>query len=136
MKKLTILLAMLLLLSGCVRSQPQQSDAPAEEPQKAVTLRVPDISSDSRREHSLSSEDSELILELFYEHDKEVKSMPCDCISLMEFRFGDDYLNVTSSGMDRLEGCIDGELVEMQLDDNESDLLKQLVYKYAPDLAG
>ena len=58
--------------------------------------------------------------------------MPCDCIALIEFNFGDDYLH-SSGSFNSLEGRVNGELVGIDLDDSEGNMLRQIVSRYAPD---
>ncbi len=98
-------------------------------------LSVESIAKDGCLEYTLSSEDSDVIITLFYNHEKETLETPLECISTIEFRLGDDYLATSLNGINVLSGRIDGNLVAMYLGEDESSLLKQLVYTYAPDIA-
>lgn len=93
------------------------------------------IAEDGRCEYTLSSEDSNVIIALFYSREKETLETPLDCISTIEFRLGEDYLGTSLNDINVLSGRIDGKLVAVYLDEDESSILKQLVYTYAPDIA-
>ena len=93
------------------------------------------IAEDGRCEYTLSSEDSNVIIALFYSQEKETLETPLDCISTIEFRLGEDYLGTSLNNINVLSGRIDGKLVAVYLDEDESSILKQLVYTYAPDIA-
>lgn len=93
------------------------------------------IAEDGRCEYTLSSEDSNVIIALFYSKEKETLETPLDCISTIEFRLGEDYLGTSLNDINVLSGRIDGKLVAVYLDEDESSILKQLVYTYAPDIA-
>ena len=83
-------------------------------------------------EHILTSDDADFIFDLFYVHEKEINSSPCDCLEYITFQIGSDFLDMTESLGD-LHGMIGGEFVTINLSEYEEEVLRKLVSQYTAD---
>lgn len=80
-------------------------------------------------EYILTGDDADFIFDLFYVHEKEVNSSPCDCLEYITFQIGEDRLDITESLGD-LHGKLGGEFVTVKLSENEEEVLRKLISRY------
>ena len=84
-------------------------------------------------EYTLSDEDAEVIRDLFYNHEIIVLEDSLMYAHSLRFEIGEDYLRTCVSSIDTLDGMINGELVLVNLNDDECETIRQIVLKYHPD---
>ena len=84
-------------------------------------------------EYTLSDEDAEVIRDLFYNHEIIVLEDSLMYAHSLRFQIGEDYLRTCVSSIDTLDGMINGELVLVELYDDECETIRQIVLKYHPD---
>lgn len=150
---LVLMGALVLLFAGCSEAHTSESVNSVSEDvfhrdeqnfdttqRETVTLLLYDGWQESETEESgnnaytLTEEDSNTVIDLFYNHKKETVDTPLDSISTVEFRIGNDYLTTSLGDIATLSGRIDGSLVVFSLNENERNLLQQLVCKYAREI--
>ncbi len=84
-------------------------------------------------EYTLTVEDAEVIRDLFYNHEIIVLEDSLMYAHSLRFEIGEDYLRTCVSSIDTLDGMINGELVLVELNDDECETIRQIVLKYHPD---
>ena len=151
-KYVLILLAALLLLSGCT-ADPDTGTPPTEGQSESSNPNHTEASDESKdtvmfivyswddeknmwenAEYSLSEEQSAFVRGLFYNHEKEILDSPVDSVGLVEFRIGEDHLSTSMEGADLLDGVIDGEQVLVELSESEAEMMYRIISAYATDI--
>ncbi len=115
-------------------AQTSNSSEPTEAVNNDVVLFVYGNENANEREFILSGEDAQLITDLFYVHEKEIHSSPCDSLYDFEFQIGADNLGTTQS-LGILDGRVGGEFVTMRLSEDESEALRSLISQYVQDIS-
>lgn len=154
-KRVIIAIGLLFaILTGCAshaeverggeitRPEPRETEEPAdrcgeEAGKNVVTLLVFGSWND---ETDAKNEDDEYILEdeqaqtiagLFYNHEMQINDSPTSSAASLAFQIGEDYLNTSMSSLETLSGRIDGELVTIELSEQEYEAVYQIASQYA-----
>lgn len=85
-------------------------------------------------EYPLSGKDAEMIVDLFYSHEKEVLDSPLCSVETIRFQIGEDYLGTSMDSLHVLSGIVQGELVAIHLSEDECEALRKSISPYTQNI--
>lgn len=85
-------------------------------------------------EYPLSGKDAEMIVDLFYSHEKEVLDSPLCSVETIRFQIGEDYLGTSMDSLHVLSGIVQGELVAIHLSEDECEALRKIISPYTQNI--
>lgn len=102
---------------------------------EVVTLLIYGEWNDENRttEYTLSDEYSQIIVDLFYNHERELLDSPVSSVGSLQFQIGEDFLTTSMSSLGTLSGRISGELVAIELSEGEYETVHQIISTYTQD---
>ena len=119
------------------KEHPDSTDAAADAEQNAPVLIVYGwdeitVKRDDRV-FPLDSQQAEFITELFYNHESEILEGPISLATTVQFKIGEDYLATSHGANGTLDGTVNGELVMLELEQDEWDTVCQIVSHFLED---
>ncbi len=83
----------------------------------------------------MSGDQAAFISGLFYDHEKIIIDSPLANIASIEFRIGNDVLFTSVGGLSTLDGGINKQYVQVELNDMERQQLREILESYVDDLS-